>query len=67
MISSLCLGIFLPRDACYFAIAFSNDTDNGALSLKSTNIVKLELLNDNFRVTEIDNIIDSLKNNKSPG
>ena len=42
-------------------IAFLNDYNNGALSLKSTNIVKLELLNDNFTVTEINKIIESLK------
>lgn len=64
----------LPRDACYFdykyekcAIAFLNDYDNGKLSMKLTNEVKLELLNDNFTVTEINKTIELLKNNKSPG
>ena len=65
----------LARDTCHFdwdekcAIVFWNDYDNGALSLKSTNIVKLEMLNDNFTETEteINKIIESSKNNTCPG
>ena len=74
MNSSLCLGISLPRNASYFdyeyekcAIAFLNDYDNGSISIKSVNDVKLELLNDNFTVMEISKVVESLKNNKSPG
>ena len=64
----------LPRNASYFdyeyekcAIAFLNDYDNGTISIKSVNDVKLELLNDNFTVMEISKVVESLKNNKSPG
>ena len=66
--------ISLPRKASYFdyeyekcAIAFLNDYDNGTISMKSVNDVKLELLNDNFTVMEISKVVESLKNNKSPG
>ena len=48
------------------AIAFLNDYDNGTISLPSISDAKLEMLNENFTVTEIINIIESLNNNISP-
>ena len=48
------------------AIVFLNDYDNGTISLPSISDVKLEMLNENFTVTEIINIIESLKNTISP-
>ena len=43
-----------------------NDYDHGTISLPSISDVKLEMLNENFTVTEITNIIESLKNNIFP-
>ena len=47
-------------------LLFLNDYNNGTISLPSISDVKLEMLNENFTVTETTNIIESLNNNISP-
>ena len=49
------------------AVSFLEKYDAGELTPTHNNKVELELINDNFTVDEIRTVINSLKNNKSPG
>ena len=62
------------READYFdydyencAIDFLSKYDNGDLHACNVDTLRLQILNDNFTMHEISDVIDSLKNNKAPG
>ena len=62
------------READYFAydyencaINFLSKYDNGDLHVCNVDTLKLQILNDNFTMHEISDVIDSLKNNTAPG
>ena len=62
------------READYFdydyencAIDFLSKCDNGVPHVYNVDTLKLQILNDNFTLHEIGDVIDSLKNNKAPG
>ena len=62
------------READYFdydyencAIDFLSKYDNGDHHVHNVDTLKLQIMNDNFTMHEIDDVIDSLKNNKAPG
>ena len=64
----------IGREADYFnydyekcAVDFFSKYDNGDLHMYKADTLKLQIMNDNFTVSEISDVIDSLKNNKAPG
>ena len=64
----------IGREADYFnydyekcAVDFLSKYDNGDLHMYKVDTLKLQIMNDNFTVSEISDVIDSLKNNKAPG
>ena len=64
----------IGREADYFnydyencAVDFFSKYDNGDLHMYKADALKLQIMNDNFTVSEISDVIDSLKNNIAPG
>ena len=64
----------IGREADYFnydyekcAVDFLSKYDNGDLHMYKADTLKLQIMNDNFTMSEISDVIDSLKNNKAPG
>ena len=66
--------MYVGREADYFnydyekcAVDFLSKYDNGDLHMYKADALKLQIMNDNFTVSEISDVIDSLKNIKAPG
>ena len=66
--------MYVGREADYFnyeygkcAVDFLSKYDNGDLHMYKADALKLQIMNDNFTVSEISDVIDSLKKQKSAG
>ena len=62
-----CTDKYFDYDYEKCAIAFLDEYDSFPTTSSNYTQLEVQIINDNFTVTEISDIIDKLKNNKSPG